>query len=69
MSAAKADGDLFDEVYDNRRTEHREIWRGGALRRFCQRTACGNSAAYFREVHAPWGHYPDLPSNASEATA
>ncbi|MET0332586.1 MAG: hypothetical protein ABW154_14270 [Dyella sp.] len=57
-------GDLFEGVFDNRITGCREVWRDGEMRRFARRNAVGTDETQWRELHAPWGHYPDLPANA-----
>lgn len=59
--------DLFDGVFDNTATNRREIWQGGRLCRFVRRDCVGHTGSVWREVHARWGTYPDLPANASAA--
>lgn len=61
--------DLFDGIFDNTQTHCREIWQDGRRTRFVRRACCGYSESVWREVHAAWGHYPDLPTNASRVTA
>jgi hypothetical protein len=62
-------GDLFEGVFDNRATGRREVWRDGEMRRFARRNAVGTDETQWRELHAPWGHYPDLPANAGKQAA
>lgn len=59
--------DLFDGVFDNTVTQRREVWQGGRLRRYVRRDCVGHTGSVWREVHAQWGTYPDLPSNAAVA--
>jgi hypothetical protein len=58
--------DLFDGIFDNQTTQCREVWQDGRMRRFAHRRAVGYSNAPWREMHKPWGSYPDLPANARE---
>jgi hypothetical protein len=60
--------DLFDGVFDNLSTGHREVWMDGTMRRYAQRSAL-NPYSVWNELRAPWGTYPDLPSNASRVAA
>lgn len=57
--------DLFDGIFDNQTTQRREVWQDGRLRRYAQRRAVGYCSSPWREMHKPWGSYPDLPTNAS----
>lgn len=57
--------DLFAGVYDNTATNRREVWREGKLCRYARRECVGHTGSVWVEVHAPWGHYADLPQNAS----
>lgn len=59
--------DLFDGTFDNTVTGRREVWQDGHLKRYVRRNATGNESSCWRELHAPWGTYPDLPSNAMKA--
>lgn len=59
--------DLFDGIYDNRTTGRREVWKDGRLCRYARRNAVGTSETQWRELHAPWGTYPDHPINAAKA--
>jgi hypothetical protein len=61
--------DLFDGTFDNRRTGHREVWMDGRLRRHAGKNCAGDQTSDFDEMHHPWGHYPDLPSNAAGTAA
>ncbi len=55
--------DMFDGWFDNQKTQHRERWDNGARGPHAhRRTICPH--AHWRELRAPWGTYPDLPSNA-----
>ena len=58
--------DMFDGTFDNRATGRREVWQDGRLRRYAQRRAVGYSGSPWREMHKPWGSYPDLPTNVSQ---
>ena len=59
--------DMFDGIFDNQRSGHREVWMDGALRRHAAKNCAGDESSSFSEMHAPWGTYPDLPSNAGAA--
>ena len=61
--------DLFEGVFDNRATQRREIWQAGRLCRYVRRECTGHTGSVWKEVHAAWGSYPDLPSNAAKAHA
>lgn len=63
----KSHPDLFSGIYDNRATDRREVWKDGRLCRYARRNAVGTSETQWRELHAPWGAYPDHPSNAAKA--
>jgi hypothetical protein len=58
--------DLFDGTFDNTATGRREIWQDGRLCRFARRNAVGTDETHWRELHAPWGAFPDYPGNASQ---
>ncbi|GGA00169.1 hypothetical protein [Dyella caseinilytica] len=60
--------DIFDGVFDNRRSDQREIWQDGMLRRYCHRNAL-NIHSVWNVMRKPWGSYPDLPANASKVAA
>lgn len=59
--------DLFDGIYDNQSTGRREVWKDGRLCRYACRNAVGCHETQWRELHDPWGTYPDHPSNAAAA--
>lgn len=61
--------DLFDGIYDNQSTGCREVWAYGQRKRYAHRTCCNNEGSQFRELHHPWGYYPDLPANAAQRAA
>lgn len=66
MSALRTP-DMFDGVFDNQRTERREVWQDGRLCRYARRNCCGTSESSWPVLNAPWGTYPDHPSNAAAA--
>lgn len=57
--------DMFDGIFDNQATGRREVWGDGRLRRYAAKNCGGYTTSDFRELHAPWGTYPDLPQNAA----
>ena len=61
--------DLFDGIFDNVATQRREVWKDGRICRYARRNCVGSTQSVWREVHEPWGTYPDLPSNAAAASA
>lgn len=54
--------DLFDGTFDNQALQRRERWREGRLVAFCLRE---NLPCRHPAMTGPWGHFPDLPANAS----
>lgn len=52
-------------TYDNRTTNRREVWLDGRMTRYVERKCCGDSETTWRELHKPWGEYPDLPRLAA----
>lgn len=61
--------DMFDGIFDNASTGRREVWKDGRLSRYVRRNAVGSPESQWREVHEPWGSFPDHPSNAARKTA
>jgi hypothetical protein len=57
--------DLFEGIYDNTVSQRREIWLDGRISRYAARKAVGTTETQWRELHKPWGSYPDYPGNAS----
>lgn len=59
-------GDFFSGWFDNTRTLHREYWQDGKRGRHGHRSGISPDSPH-RDFRAPWGSFPDLPSNAQEA--
>lgn len=64
MSRSQSTPDLFEGVFDNRKTGQREIWLDGKMTRYCRKNALAPHAVW-EVMRAPWGTYPDLPQNAA----
>lgn len=57
--------DLFTGWFDNQQSRHREHWDNGVKGRHAHRSTISSDNPW-RELRAPWGTYPDLPSNAHQ---
>ncbi|HEY4292098.1 hypothetical protein [Luteibacter sp.] len=57
--------DLFTGWYDNQATRCREYWDNGVRGRYAHRYAICPHARH-AVMRAPFGTYPDLPSNAQQ---
>lgn len=52
--------DMFDGVFDNRATGHREVWVDGRPGRHAAKN-CISEDHPWRELRKPWGTYPNPP--------
>lgn len=53
---------IIDGVYDNARSQQREFYRDGELKRYVARKCCGIHHPNFGEQRHEWGYYNDLPA-------
>lgn len=56
-------GDLFSGWFDNQATKQREQWNNGERGMYARKNAIAPHARH-RVMRLPWGHFPDLPTNA-----